>query len=154
MLWDRLPTIARDLSYITWISSLFTRRCKLLIVTSCLFLAPSLLLYLVLIHYMHLTDFFLMKSILRFIHSFSLMSGFSRNSVIGTGLLFPHIPHFNVTLVHFSNSVISIAGVFGNRLLDVILDVLLLLINLSTIMLIHPRSWSEVLLSWPTLCII
>ena len=154
MLWNRLPTITRDLSYVTWIGSLFTRRCKLLIIPSCLFLAPSLLLYLILIHYMHLTDFFLMVSILRFIHSFSLMSWLPRNSVIGTGLLFPHIPHFNVTFIHFSNSVISIARVFGNWLLDVILEALLILINFSTIMLIHSRSWSEVLFSWPTLCII
>ena len=82
------------------------------------------------------------------------MSWVPRDSAVGTGLLFSHIPHFNVAFMHFSNSVISIVGVFGNRLLDVILEVLLLLINLSAIMLIHPRSRSEVLLSRPTLCII
>ena len=141
VLWHWFSSVARNLSDITPVATLLPRWGKLLIVTSS-FLAPSLLLYLIMINHVHLADFFFVVPFLRI----SMVSGLSWSPMIPTLWFLPHFPHFNITVVHFANSVVSIALVFGNWLLDVILVVLFFLVDFSAVILRNARSWSELLL--------
>ena len=140
MLWYWFSSVTRNLSDITSVSTLLPGWSKLLIVTSS-FLAPSLLLYLIMINHVHLANFLFVVPFLRI----SMVSGLSWSSVIPSWWFFPRFPHFDVTVMHFAYSVVSIALVFGNWLLDVILVVLFFLVDFSAVIFWNARSWSELL---------
>ena len=128
-------SVTRNLSDITSVATLLPRWSELFIVTSS-FLAPSLLLYLIMINHVHLADFFLVVPFLRI----SMVPGLSWSSVIPSWWFLSHIPHFDITVMHFAYSVVSIALVFGNWLLDVILVVLFFLVDFSAVILRNTRS--------------
>lgn len=149
VLWYWFSSVTRNLSDITSISALFPGWSKLFIVTSS-FLAPSLLLYLIMINHMHLADFLFVVPFLWI----SMVPGLSWSSVIPSWWFFPHLPHFDITVMHFTHSVVSIALVFGNWLLDVILVVMFFFVDFSAVILSNARSWSELLFCRSTRCVI
>ena len=69
-----------------------------------------------------------------------MVSGLSWSSVIPSWWFLPHFPHFDITVVHFTYSVVSIALVFGNWLLDVILVILFFLVDFSAVIFRDARS--------------
>ena len=137
MLWHRLSAIARDVPDVASFNTLLSRRGKLLKVASFLLLSPPLpvLLDLTLVQEMHLTNLvFVDVPVLLLATAITRMSLFSLHPVIA------FVTNFRAEVDNVTNSIVSIARVFGSRLLDVILVVLFVFVELAAIVLLNPRS--------------